>query len=282
MVAALGAADRLVGISHECDHPEAVVNLPRVTTTPIDPSTDSAAIDAAVRRLVATGQAVIGIDAGLLDALAPDLIISQVLCEVCAVADGTVQRLATALDPVPTVLALQGTTLDGVFGDIERLAAAIGVAPRGGELVASLRARLAELRVQFQRDRPCTALVIEWLEPCFLAGHWTPEVIAAAGGRDIAMRPGEHSVPRDWRDVIRLDPEVVVIALCGFDEARARKELADLDRPDVQRWFAERRLVVIDGNAYTSRAGPRLVEAVEVLGGLLEGGRNDGMTEGGG
>ena len=114
-------------------------------------------------------------------------------------------------------------------------------------------------------------VVIEWLEPCFLAGHWTPEIVAAAGGRDIATRPGSHSVPRDWREVVTLDPAVVVIALCGFNEARAREELERLDRPEVHRWLDARQVVVIDGNAYSSRAGPGLLEAMDVIGGKLRG-----------
>lgn len=270
IVAALGATDRLVGISHECDFPAGILHLPRVTSTPIDVHAGSATIDAAVRSAAAQGKAVIGVDAGVIRRLVPNLILTQVLCEVCAVSDGTTQRLAVTLDPAPTVLALEGRTLDGVFDDIGRVAVALDLADRGEALVTRLRARLDALRERFRRPSPIPTVVVEWLEPCFLAGHWTPEIVAAAGGRDIGMHPGAHSVPRDWHDVMRLDPEVVVIALCGFDEARARAELAALDRPDVHAWFAERRVVVIDGNAYTSRAGPRLIEAVEVLGRTID------------
>lgn len=271
MVAALGCLDRLVAVSHECDFPDAVTALPRITTTPIDPNADSAAIDAAVRRAAASGRAVIGVDADRLRSLAPELIISQLLCEVCAVSDGTVRRLASVLDPVPAVVALTGRTLGGVFTDLQLVAAALGVPEAGEATVAALQERLDRLRQRFRRAQAIPTVVIEWLEPCFLAGHWTPEIVAAAGGHDLGMRPGAHSVARDWSEVLALDPAVVVIALCGFDAERAHAELARCDRPAVRRWLAARRVVVIDGNAYTSRAGPRLVDAVEVLGEALTG-----------
>jgi iron complex transport system substrate-binding protein len=273
MVAALGAADRLVGISHECDFPATVTHLPRVTTTPIDRAADSGAIDAAVRGAIAIGRPVIGVEAATIRRLRPDLLITQTLCEVCAVADGAVQQLATVLDPPPSVLALEGRTLEGVLTDVLHVATALGLREAGADLVASRQARLHELRARYRRAEPIPTVVIEWLDPCFLAGHWTPEIVAAAGGRDIAMRPGEHSVARDWREVITLDPEVVVIALCGFDATRADAELRRMDRPEVQSWLAARRVLVIDGNAYTSRAGPRLIEAVEVLGAMMDGRR---------
>lgn len=265
MVAALGASDRLVGISHECDWPPSVQHLPRVTVTPIDGLASSAAIDAQVRRALANGTPVIGIDAASLRALKPDLLITQVLCEVCAVSDGEAIRAAAAMSDPPRVLALQGRTLTGVLEDIETVAAALTLIDAGLEVRQRLTARIEQLRDAHQRPDPPTVVVIEWLDPCFLAGHWTPEVIAAAGGRDIAMQPGQHSVALDWGEVLRLDPDVVVIALCGFDEARAHRELNALPRPDVHQWLGQRRMIVFDGNAYTSRAGPRLVEAIEVL-----------------
>lgn len=264
-VAALGAADRLVGISHECDHPATITDRPRVTTTPIDPAASSQAIDLAVRAAMSDDRPVIGIDAAQLAALRPDLLITQRLCDVCAVADGEAHRLAAILDPPPAVLSLEGRTVRGVLDDGRRIAAALGVAEAGKRLVATLAERLAVLGRRTERqDRP-GVVVIEWLAPCFLAGHWTPELVHAAGGRDLAMCAGEHSIARHWNDVTALDPAIVVIALCGFDEARARAELAGLEDATVRRWLDARRTVVIDGNAYTSRAGPRIVEAAEVL-----------------
>lgn len=272
MIACLGATDRLVGISHECDDPTAGRQLPRLTTSAIDPSAPSAVIDAEVRAAVAGGRAVIGIDARALEALRPDLVLTQSLCEVCAVADGEAFRLAAVLDPPPRVLTLAGRTLAGVLDDLEAVAAALELPARGREVRAALEARLAACGARGAAGPPVDVLVIEWLDPPFLAGHWTPEVIAAAGGRDLAMQPGEHSTARRWEELLVLDPAVVVVAVCGFDEARAREELGRLTRPDVRDWLSRRRVAVIDGNAYTSRAGPRLVEAAERLATLLRAG----------
>lgn len=268
-IAALGAADRLVGISHECDWPAAIRHLPRVTTTPIDVAAPSAAIDAQVRRAVAEGKAVIGVDADPLREARPTHLVTQSLCEVCAVSDGEVFRLAAVHDPAPAVVTMTGRTLSGVFDDIHLLARALDIEERGKVLVDDLQARLAELTDRYRNPSPPGVVVIEWLEPCFLAGHWTPEIVAAAGGRDIAMHPGAHSVAREWNEITALDPDVVIIAICGFDERRARLELVALDRAEVHQWLGRRKVIVIDGNAYTSRAGPRLVEAVEVIGAAI-------------
>ena len=146
IIAALGDADRLLGVSHECDHHALPADVSRVTTTAIDPSAPSAAIDTAVRQLAAAGRAVVGIDAALLRELAPDLVVTQVLCEVCAVSDGTAQRLAAVLDPPPRTVTLDGTTLDGVFADVLRVADALGLPERGRELVWVVRERLALAR----------------------------------------------------------------------------------------------------------------------------------------
>ena len=173
-------------------------------------------------------------------------------------------------DP-PHVLSLQGTTLGGVFNDLTVVATALGVPERGAALHEQLTAEVTRLASAFAHPNPPSVVVIEWLDPCFLAGHWTPEMVAAAGGRDIGMAPGQHSVARDWRDVMALDPDVVVVALCGFGESRARQELEALAQPVVHEWLQQRRVVFIDGNAYTSRAGPRVVEGIRRLGELLNG-----------
>jgi iron complex transport system substrate-binding protein len=271
MIAALDATDRLIGISHECDWPAEVQDLPRVTATAVDARVPSGQIDAQVRSIAASGAAVIGIDAHLLATLQPDLIITQTLCDVCAVSDGEAVRVALAMADPPQVLSLQGTTLDGVFRDIAVVAETVGVPERGATLCEQLMATVSSLTHQFARPDPPTVVVIEWLDPCFLAGHWTPDMVAAAGGRDVGMLPGQHSVARAWRDVMALDPAVVVVALCGFDEARARQELEVLPHAEVHAWLARRRVMFLDGNAYTSRAGPRVVEGISVIGEFLRG-----------
>jgi iron complex transport system substrate-binding protein len=264
MIVAVGGIDQLIGISHECDWPPAVQSLPRVTTTPIDVSQSSAEIDRAVRDAVGQGRAVIGIDAKVLQSLRPDIIVTQQLCEVCAVADGEAVRLAGVMHPAPEVLVLSGTTLSGVWDDIRRVGRAIGRDADGERVATALTAAVTAMSRQKPVRRP-RVVAIEWLEPLFLAGHWVPEMIAAAGGEDVGAAPGDHSVVRAWDDVMALDPGLVLVILCGFDEARARAELERLDDVRVHEWLADRIVVVLDGNAFTSRPGPRLVEGIRLM-----------------
>jgi iron complex transport system substrate-binding protein len=264
MVVAVGAEAQLAGVSHECDWPDSVQHLPRVTTTPIDPTRTSAEIDRAVRDSVAAGRAVIGIDVATLRALAPTLIITQQLCDVCAVADGEAQRLATALADPPDVLVLQGTTLSGVWEDVRAVGVAVGRTVEADLVAQELELQVEALAARATERRP-RVIAIEWLEPLFLAGHWVPEMIHAAGGIDVGAQPGDHSAQREWRELAALDPDVVLIMLCGFDEARAHRELAGMTNAAGRAWLAGRRVCVIDGNAYTSRPGPRLVEGITLI-----------------
>ncbi|MES2305429.1 MAG: ABC transporter substrate-binding protein [Gemmatimonadota bacterium] len=265
MLVAMGARDQLVGISHECDWPPDITTLPRVTTTPIDPQLRSGAIHAAVQDAVATGRSVIGVDAETLRALAPDIVVTQVLCDVCAVADGEAMRLAQAMANPPHVVALSGRTLAGVWEDIRRLGVAIGRRAEAGA-VADALTEMVRVEVTRNTRGPAPRVVaIEWLDPLFLAGHWVPEMIAAAGGVDVGASAGSHSAIRESSEVIALDPDVVVVMLCGFGVERARAELALLDGTVAGAWLASRRTVMIDGNAFTSRPGPRLVEGIRQL-----------------
>ena len=270
IVAALGGADRLVGISHECDYPGTVFDRPRVTATPIDPSLSSARIDEEVRRLREGGRRVIGIDAQALRRLSPDLLITQSLCEVCAVADGEAYRLAAALERPPRVLRLGGTTLAGVWQDIRAVGAALGLEREAGALVAGLVERLARLGGRAPITRP-RVLCVEWLDPLYLAGHWVPELVEAAGGRDVGAAPGSHSVRWDWGEASRLRPDLIVVMLCGFGVERSRAELDNLG-PEARAVLRGHAPVwIVDGNAYTSRPGPRLVDGAERIAAALGG-----------
>lgn len=264
IVAALGGGAMLAAVSHECDHPSWVSDLPRVTRTPIDPALPGAAIDSEVRRLREAGRAVITVDGEVLERLQPDLVITQDLCEVCAVADGTVHRLATALSRPPQILTLTGRTLDGVLEDIRRVASALGLERQGKTLVGGLRERLGRLRSGAATARP-RILCIEWLEPPFLAGHWVPDLVEAAGGVDAGTRSGDHSRVTTWKAAAALRPDLVVVMLCGFGVERARAELDRLDEPHACDLWDARPVWLLDGNAYTSRPGPRLVDGAERL-----------------
>jgi iron complex transport system substrate-binding protein len=281
IVAALGAEGSLVGISHECDWPRPVRQLPRVTTTPIDPGRASGAIDAEVRRLHAEGRPVIGVDGGALAGLRPDLILTQDLCDVCAVVDGDVRALASALDPAPALLPLRARTLEGIFADIAAVGAALDRVDEARELVASLRRRLERLERGDGSPRR-RVVCLEWLDPIYLAGHWVPELIEAAGGRDVGAPPGAHSRRATIEEVEALRPELILVAPCGFDLARAGREYAAFE--EVVRMAGGRPpaawgmpVWLIDGNAYTSRPGPRVVDGAERIAGALGGRGQEGI-----
>lgn len=268
IVAALGEAGSLVGISHECDYPAQVLGLPRVTATPIDPGTSGSTIDAEVRRLYEAGRPVIGVDAALLRSLAPELILTQDLCEVCAVADGEVHRLASVMRPEPAVLTLSGRTVAGIMGDILTVAGVLGRSAQGRDLVSGLEARLRRLRSRQVASRP-RIVCVEWLEPLYLAGHWVPELVEAAGGTDAGAAPGSHSARSQWHEVGALRPDLIVVMLCGFDLDRSLAELSALSDPAALEVLGSVPTWVMDGNAYTSRSGPRIVDGAELLAGAL-------------
>ena len=267
MVVELGAADSLVGISHECDFPPAVLHIPRLTSTPVDPAAPGAEIDARVRDLRSAGKPIIGVDAVRLRALDPDLIISQSLCEVCAVSDGVVHRLAAAFRSPPVVLSLEATDLSGIWRDIRLVGSALNQAKRAEELVAQLKSRLLDLTPKGKQSSltPLAPRVvcIEWLDPLYLAGHWVPELVAAAGGRDVGAEPGAPSRPRQWREIAALRPDVILVMLCGFGLERAETELEALSNREALAVLASVPTWILDGNAYTSRPGPRVVEGAE-------------------
>jgi iron complex transport system substrate-binding protein len=277
IVAALGAEDQLVGISHECDFPHSVRHLPRVTATPIDSTRPGAAIDAQVRALRQAGRPVIAIDTDELRRLAPELIVTQGLCEVCAVSDGEVHRLSSVLSPAPRVLSLNARTLAGVWDDVRSVGMALDRRPRAEDLIDQLEGRLASL----QASQPPTrrrVVCVEWLEPLYLAGHWVPEQVAARGAVDVGAQPGSHSTRREWEDLLPMRPEVVVIALCGFGVERAQGELDGLQHSAGLRVLADKPVWIVDGNAYTSRPGPRVVDGAERLQAALLGREMPGLA----
>ena len=268
MVAALGATDWLVGVSHACDFPPEVLALPRVTRSLIDTTLPSGRIHEAVAEAARRGGASVEVDVQRVAQLRPDVLIGQSVCDVCAVGQQDLARVVTALIPVPWVLTLHAHTLDGVLADIGRVGEVLELRDEADELVAGLRYRLrrvAERGAAEGATRPKPRVVVlEWLDPPYVAGHWVPELVALAGGEDVAATPGEPSRVHRWTELIALDPDVVVVALCGFDVARAEIELGAA-RVGEARAVLARRVAVIDGNAYTSRPGPRLVDAAEHL-----------------
>jgi iron complex transport system substrate-binding protein len=281
IVAALGAMGQLVGVSHECDFPPGVRSLPRVTGTAIDPALPSGAIDRAMAEAKRTGTSPITVDLKLVAHLRPDVLIGQSVCEVCAVSEGELARVVAELIPTPWVVTLHAHTLEGVFQDIAKIGEALELRDEAEELVDGLRYRMRRLGTREHESRIVGAqhaaplrkprvLVLEWLDPPYVAGHWVPELVTLAGGEDVGGTAGERSRARPWSELAALAPDLVVVALCGFDVERARSELANVTNPDAAPILA-RHTEVIDGNAYTSRPGPRLVEAAELLSRLMTG-----------
>jgi iron complex transport system substrate-binding protein len=271
MVAALGALGRLVGVSHECDFPPEVRSLPRVTRTRVDPAMPSGAIDRAMAEAKRTGVSPVEVDVNLVAHLRPDVLIGQSVCDVCAVGEGDLARVVTTLMPTPWVVTLHAHTLEEVFLDIRKVGEALELRDEAEELDAGLRYRLRRVGARARgAGKIPRALVLEWLDPPYVAGHWVPELVGLAGGQDVGGAPGTPSRPRPWDELAALAPDVVVVALCGFDIPRAQAELAAVTDQQA-RALLGRRVEFLDGNAYTSRPGPRLVDAAETLARLIHG-----------
>jgi iron complex transport system substrate-binding protein len=267
MVAALGRLEQLVGVTHECDHPDVVSSRVRVTSTAIDVAAAPATVDAQVRTLTDAGSAVFTLLEDRIRDLRPDLILTQALCEVCAVSETDVRALAARLDPVPGIVALNASSLDGVLEDIVRVGAALDAADEAEEFVAGARARMRTVHDTLKAaraPRPRVA-VVEWGDPLYLAGHWMPEMIARAGGVDPLVAKGAHSTVVSLGQVREASPEVIVIAPCGYGLDRAYSEGERLLALDDWSWARDRRVWAMDANAFASRPGPRLVDGVEIL-----------------
>jgi iron complex transport system substrate-binding protein len=272
----LGLGDRVVAVSHECDFPAAALGKPRVTTSHVAAPT-SVQIDTQVREMLASGQALYSIDAAKLVELAPDLIVTQAQCDVCAVKYEDVLALVRD-EPVlhdTRVVALNPMTLRDIFADIRRVGEATSVPDAAREYVAGLESRVAAIRARTDAlspaDRPRVA-AIEWIEPLMLAGNWMPELLELAGGTQPIAGHGRHSTYNSWQDVVDFDPQVLLVMPCGFDLARAVAESDALfQQPGWKDLSAVRagRVFALDGNAYFNRSGPRIVDSLEIVAGLL-------------
>ncbi|HYN69725.1 MAG TPA: cobalamin-binding protein [Candidatus Eisenbacteria bacterium] len=273
IVCALGLADRLVAVTHECDYPaDEIKGLPRITGNllPVEVQ-GSREIDAAVRAAVGGGHGLYSLDDALLADLEPDLILTQELCSVCAVAYPAVLEAARAAggEDGPMVVSLEPHRLDDVFATIELVGRLVGVGERAGEVVGALRRRLGEVNTPAHRPR---VAVIEWFDPLFAPGHWVPEQVELAGGQSVLGTVGERSVEGSWDGVAAADPELVVLGLCGFDLDQSLAEWSAFEPPEALRSttaWRDSHVWAIDGSAYVSRPGPRLIAGVEILASIL-------------
>jgi iron complex transport system substrate-binding protein len=271
IVAALGAFDQLVGVTHACDYPPQVATLPRLTGTRVDGDAAPDVIDRDVRAAAEQGIALYEVDEALLASLEPDVIVTQALCEVCAVRETDVRQLATRLTTSPRVVTLSGTSIDGIFADIQRVGEAIDAQDEAEELIPGLRARLRSVHERLRAShapRPRVA-VLEWTSPVYTAGHWVPEMVHRAGGVDALATPGSHSRAVGVADVAAAGPDVLIFAPCGYDLPRATREARAVLTGEAWRWAADRPAWAVDANALASRPGPRVVDGVETLGRVL-------------
>jgi iron complex transport system substrate-binding protein len=264
---ALGAGPEVVGVTHECDFPPAAAELTHVTRDVLEGGLSAGEIDAAVRERTLAGEAIYELDEVVLEELEPELIVTQALCPVCAVSYDDVAKLARTLRSKPRVIALDPHTLGETLGDVRTLAQATGRREQGVELVNQAAARIDRVRLAVRgQPRPRVA-AIEWLDPVYVAGHWTPQMIELAGGEDVLGLPGEASQTVSWDVLAAAGPEVVVAMPCGYDEQRAHAEAAA--HASELAGLGAHRMVAVNGSAYFSRPGPRLIDGLELLAHVL-------------
>ena len=264
---ALGLGDEVVGATHECDYPPAARQLPQITRDVLPAGLSAAEIDAAVRERTLAGEAIYELDRRALAALEPDLIVTQALCPVCAVSYDEVAEVAKTLPSAPRVIALDPKTLGETLGDVRTIAQATDRRDAGVDLIQSIAARVDRVKLAVRgRPQPRVA-ALEWLDPVFIAGHWTPQLIELAGGEDVLGLPGEPSDTVTWEELAASRPDVVVVMPCGYDAPRAHAEAVTYERELAA--LEARQVVAVDASAYFSRPGPRLIDGLELLAHIL-------------
>ena len=267
MLFALGLGEQVAAVTHECDYPPEAADKPHLTRSLVPAGLSAGEIDAEVRRLTGEGRHLYALDEPILEELGVDLIVTQAVCEVCAVSYDDVVAVAARLPSKPRVISLDPSNLDEVIADVERLGEAAGVPDRAAELRGELERRLEDLRAALSGAERPKVLALEWLDPPFIGGHWVPEMIEIAGGRDVLGVPGGKSRTAEWEEIIGCDAEVIVGMPCGWDAVQARAEIeAHADRIGE---IGARAIWAVDAAASFSRPGPRLVEGTELLAQLL-------------
>ena len=267
MLFALGLGGDVVGVTHECDYPPAARELPHLTATVLADGLSAGEIDAAVKAVVGEGKALYSLDEERLAELAPELIVTQAVCDVCAVSFEDVVEVAARLPDPPRVLQQDPSSLREVLDDVTRLGEAAGIEARALELRAELEARLAAVRAAVAGAAPPRVIALEWLEPPFVGGHWLPEMVALAGGIDVAGPAGTKSPEVEWEALAELAPDLVVVMPCGMyvEESRAQA-LEHRERIDA---LGAERVFAVDAASTYSRPGPRLIDGTELLAHLL-------------
>jgi iron complex transport system substrate-binding protein len=263
MLFALGLGADIVAVTHECDFPQAARELPKITRDVLPSGLSAGEIDAAVRERTLAGQSIYELDGALLRELEPDLIVTQSLCSVCAVSADDVRAIAGEMPTHPTVVSLDPHTLGEVLGDVRTLAQATNSKDTGVDLIQEVSARVDRVRLAVRGARRPRVAALEWLDPPFAAGHWTPQLIEYAGGEDVLGFAGEPSAQRSWDEVRAVRPDIVVVMPCGYDAEIAYRE-AEMHRDELAAVGAGE-VVAVDAAAYFSRPGPRLIDGLELL-----------------
>ncbi len=267
MLFALGVGGDVIAVTHECDYPPAALELPKITRDVLPEGLSAAQIDAAVKERTMRGESIYELDTEALLELRPDLIVTQALCSVCAVSYDDVRALAEEIETHPQVISLDPHTVGEVLGDARTLAQATDRKDAAVELVRDTAARIDRIRVAVRGARRPRVVALEWLDPPFVAGHWTPQLIEYAGGEDVLGFAGENSEERSWNEVAAVQPDVVIVMPCGFDAEIAHRE-AEMHRDELAALGAGE-VIAVDAAAYFSRPGPRLIEGLELLAHIL-------------
>lgn len=270
IVCALGLETSLVGRSHECDYPESIKHLPVCSEANFPDGMSSIAIDIKVKEILADALSVYTVNREQIKQLAPDVVITQAQCEVCAVSLKDVEEaLENYLDKQAHIVSLQPNSLDDIFKDIITVANALNVAEKGSELLEELQERVDIIRHKLKYiDHKPTVACIEWLEPMMVSGNWIPELVSIAGGISILAEAGKHSPYIQWQDIQLQDPEIIIVMPCGFPIERTMREidiLLQLPGFNDLKAVKNNRLYIADGNQYFNRPGPRIVDSIEIL-----------------
>jgi iron complex transport system substrate-binding protein len=272
MLFAIGADDEIVGVTHECDFPPEALKRPKLTASALPHASTSSEIDRHVRAHLHAGSSLYSLNAELLERLAPDLIVTQELCDVCAVSYAIVDRAAKRLQGDPRIVSLEPSSLDDVMANVTFLGELTDHSDGARGVVDEMTRRVTLLRQRPRNARRPRTLVLEWTDPPMSGGHWVPGLVELAGGEPILAHPGANSQRLEWREIAAADPDAVVVAPCGFDLQKTEAAVAELGGvPEWRELRAVQRGVVLtmDGNAYLSRPGPRLVDTAEQIADFL-------------
>lgn len=263
MLFALGLGPDVVAVTHECDYPPAALELPKVTRDVLPAGLSAAEIDAAVKQRTLAGESIYELDTDALHDLEPDLIVTQALCSVCAVSFDDVRAIAEEIESRPHVISLDPRTVGEVLGDARTLAQATDRKDAAVRLIRDASRRIDRIRLAVRGARSPRVVALEWLDPPFAAGHWTPQLIDYAGGEDVLGFAGERSEEHTWEEVAASQPDIVIVMPCGYDAEIAHRE-AEMHRDELAALGAGE-VVAVDAASYFSRPGPRIVDGLELL-----------------